>query len=117
MTRSGVGNVALDVARILLRPASELAGTDVTAAALAALQRSSIQCVARDCEPCDSHRDRQVRVVGRRSIAQAAFTTKELRELTAIPNCKIVVDPAAFELNAASKVRRHSVACECGLRT
>ena len=37
------GNVALDVARILLRPATELATTDIASHALAALEESSIR--------------------------------------------------------------------------
>lgn len=39
----GQGNVALDVARILLRPATELATTDIASHALAALEESSIR--------------------------------------------------------------------------
>jgi ferredoxin/flavodoxin---NADP+ reductase len=59
----GNGNVALDVARVLLTPAAELARTDIAPHALEALERSSV---------------REVVVVGRRGPAQAAFTTPEL---------------------------------------
>ncbi|CAI0543395.1 unnamed protein product [Linum tenue] len=62
----GQGNVALDVARILLRPTEELATTDIACHALAALEQSSI---------------RKVYLVGRRGPAQAACTAKELREI------------------------------------
>uniref|UniRef100_A0A2P2LFK6 NADPH:adrenodoxin oxidoreductase n=1 Tax=Rhizophora mucronata TaxID=61149 RepID=A0A2P2LFK6_RHIMU len=62
----GQGNVALDVARILLRPTTELATTDIASHALAALEQSSI---------------RKVYLVGRRGPVQAACTAKELREL------------------------------------
>ncbi|CAN0897197.1 NADPH:adrenodoxin oxidoreductase, mitochondrial [Linum grandiflorum] len=62
----GQGNVALDVARVLLRPTAELAKTDIASHALAALEQSSI---------------RKVYLVGRRGPAQAACTAKELREI------------------------------------
>lgn len=64
----GQGNVAMDVARILLKgpSADGLRGTDVAAHAADALARSRV---------------RRVRVVGRRGPAQASFTVKELREL------------------------------------
>ncbi|XP_020251073.1 NADPH:adrenodoxin oxidoreductase, mitochondrial-like, partial [Asparagus officinalis] len=65
----GQGNVALDVARILLRPTIELSATDISSHALDALQKSSI---------------RKVYLVGRRGPAQAACTAKELREILGI---------------------------------
>ncbi|XP_010049659.2 NADPH:adrenodoxin oxidoreductase, mitochondrial [Eucalyptus grandis] len=65
----GQGNVALDVARILLRPTVELSTTDIANHALATLQESSI---------------RKVYLVGRRGPAQAACTAKELREVLGI---------------------------------
>nr|XP_043628422.1 NADPH:adrenodoxin oxidoreductase, mitochondrial isoform X2 [Erigeron canadensis] len=65
----GQGNVALDVARILLKPPTELAITDIASHALAALKESSI---------------RKVYLVGRRGPVQAACTAKELREILAI---------------------------------
>ncbi|KAK9705963.1 hypothetical protein RND81_07G095600 [Saponaria officinalis] len=67
----GQGNVALDVARILLRPTEELASTDIADHALAALQKSSI---------------RKVYLVGRRGPVQAACTAKELREILGLKN-------------------------------
>ncbi|CAN6168926.1 unnamed protein product, partial [Urochloa humidicola] len=62
----GQGNVALDVARILLRCKTELATTDITDYALDALRGSTI---------------RKVYLVGRRGPVQAACTAKELREI------------------------------------
>lgn len=62
----GVGNVAVDVARILARGAEELRPTDVPQTALGALAVSRV---------------RAVHMVGRRGPSQARFTTKELREL------------------------------------
>ncbi|KAF2668257.1 NADPH:adrenodoxin oxidoreductase-like protein [Microthyrium microscopicum] len=63
----GQGNVALDVARILLSDVSELRKTDTPEPVLAALSQNT-------CET--------VHIVGRRGPIQAAFTIKELRELT-----------------------------------
>src|SRR5216683_1833408 len=62
----GVGNVAVDVARILVRDPAELRETDVSQPVLDALIASKV---------------REVHVIGRRGPAQAKFTTKELREL------------------------------------
>ncbi|KAF2309647.1 hypothetical protein GH714_004448 [Hevea brasiliensis] len=70
----GQGNVALDVARILLRPTTELATTDIASHALAALNQSSI---------------RKVYLVGRRGPVQAACTAKELREVLGIKDLYI----------------------------
>lgn len=66
----GQGNVALDVARILLSPLDSLATSDLPESILHALSKSNV---------------RQVRAVGRRGPAQVAFTTKELREMTKLP--------------------------------
>ena len=65
----GVGNVALDVARVLLTPVDVLRKTDIAEHALAALSRSRV---------------RAVDIVGRRGPVQAAFTIKEFRELTTL---------------------------------
>ncbi|XP_065850687.1 NADPH:adrenodoxin oxidoreductase, mitochondrial isoform X2 [Euphorbia lathyris] len=70
----GQGNVALDVARILLRPTAELASTDIAFHALTALEQSSI---------------RKVYLVGRRGPVQAACTAKELREILGIKDLYI----------------------------
>ncbi|TXG61414.1 hypothetical protein EZV62_012777 [Acer yangbiense] len=75
------GNVALDVARILLRPTSELATTDIASHVLTALEESSI---------------RKVYLVGRRGPAQAACTTKELREVLGIKNLYVNIKEADF---------------------
>ncbi|MEV5262705.1 FAD-dependent oxidoreductase [Streptomyces anulatus] len=82
----GVGNVAVDVARILARGAEELRATDVPRAALSALEDSRV---------------RDVHIVGRRGPSQARFTTKELRELGALPGARVVVDPAELALDPA----------------
>lgn len=67
----GQGNVAIDVARILLAPLDALRTTDITQQALEALASSRVQ---------------EVNVVGRRGPLQAAFTIKELREMLKLPN-------------------------------
>ncbi|KAL6708014.1 NADPH-adrenodoxin reductase [Coniothyrium glycines] len=67
----GQGNVALDVARILLSPIDALRTTDITEQAIHTLSESRIK---------------SVRVVGRRGPLQAAFTVKEARELMHVPS-------------------------------
>ncbi|MFK4071619.1 FAD-dependent oxidoreductase [Streptomyces sp. NPDC029674] len=82
----GVGNVAVDVARMLVRGAAELLPTDMPDAALGVLAGSGV---------------REVSMVGRRGPSQARFTTKELRELGALPDTEVVVDPAELALDPA----------------
>ncbi len=72
----GVGNVAVDVARILIRDPEELARTDISQPVLDALMASNV---------------REVHVIGRRGPAQAKFTTKELRELGELTGVDIAV--------------------------
>jgi ferredoxin--NADP+ reductase len=81
----GVGNVAVDVARILTKTAAELSATDVPETVLAASAASKV---------------RDIHMIGRRGPAQAKFTTKELRELGELPGADIVVDPAEADLDA-----------------
>jgi ferredoxin--NADP+ reductase len=78
----GVGNVALDIARMLALTPEELAPTDTTDQAIAAISGSSI---------------REIVVVGRRGPAQAAFTTPELIELGELAGADVIVDPADLE--------------------
>lgn len=73
----GMGNVALDVARILLRDRDELAKTDISNAALAALRESPV---------------REVVLLGRRGPAQAAFDQGELEAIADLPNVALDVD-------------------------
>jgi ferredoxin--NADP+ reductase len=84
----GNGNVALDVARMLALTEEELATTDTTDAAIAAILGSGI---------------REILVLGRRGPAQAAFTTPELQELGELAGADVVVDPADLELDPASR--------------
>ncbi|HTW20853.1 MAG TPA: FAD-dependent oxidoreductase [Mycobacteriales bacterium] len=78
----GLGNVALDAARILIRDPEELSPTDVSDEVLDCLRRSSIT---------------EVHIVGRRGPEHAKFTTKELRELGELSGVDVVLDPAAME--------------------
>jgi ferredoxin--NADP+ reductase len=81
----GVGNVALDVARTLMKPVEELRRTDMSDLALRALGQSRV---------------REVFLVGRFSLAKATFTPPELEELTEIPGCDLVVAPQDRVLEA-----------------
>ena len=81
----GVGNVAVDVARILARDPAELRETDVPQPVLEALMASKV---------------REVFMIGRRGPAQAKFTTKELRELGELSGVDITVPAAEADLDA-----------------
>ncbi len=81
----GVGNVAVDVARILARDPAELHATDVPQPVLDALYASKV---------------REVHMIGRRGPAHAKFTTKELRELGELPGVEVVVHAHEADLNA-----------------
>jgi ferredoxin/flavodoxin---NADP+ reductase len=84
----GVGNVAVDVVRILCRTPDELATTDIADYALDALRKSRVK---------------EVYLLGRRGPAQAAFTNPEIRELGELPDADIVADPAEVELDPLSR--------------
>jgi len=98
----GVGNVAVDVARILARTPEELLKTDVADYALDALRASGVK---------------EICVLGRRGPAQAAFTNAELKELGElegadlhIPAEDVVLDPLSREvLEAADRAVRKKV--------
>jgi ferredoxin--NADP+ reductase len=80
----GVGNVAVDVARILARDPAELRETDIPHPVLDALHASKV---------------REVHMIGRRGPAFAKFTTKELRELGELPGVQVIVEPSELDLN------------------
>jgi ferredoxin/flavodoxin---NADP+ reductase len=84
----GVGNVAVDVVRILCRTPEELATTDIADYALDALRKSRVK---------------EVYLLGRRGPAQAAFTNPEIRELGELPDADITADPAEVELDPLSR--------------
>jgi ferredoxin--NADP+ reductase len=84
----GVGNVAIDVARILCRTPEELARTDIADYALEALRNSHVK---------------EVYLLGRRGPAQAAFTTPEVKELGEMEGCDPIVLPSEATLDELSK--------------
>ena len=84
----GVGNVAVDVARILCRTPEELAATDIADYALDALRESKIK---------------DVYILGRRGPAQAAFTPIEVKELGELSDCDVVVLPEEAALDPLSE--------------
>lgn len=83
----GNGNVAIDVARVLIRDPDELADTDIADYALAALRKSKV---------------REVTLLGRRGPAQAAFSPKEIQELGDLSGVDVVVAREDGELDALS---------------
>ncbi len=83
----GVGNVALDVARILAKTADELLSTDIPDNVYQGLKASPVT---------------DVHVFGRRGPAQAKFTPLELRELDHSPNVEVIVNPEDIEFDEGS---------------
>ncbi|KAG0370103.1 ferredoxin reductase precursor [Gamsiella multidivaricata] len=86
----GQGNVALDVARILLTPLDELKKTDLTEKMIRILEKSRVK---------------HVHVIGRRGPLEVAFTAKELREMLHLPNTTFHMDAdlLASEMERAGK--------------
>jgi ferredoxin/flavodoxin---NADP+ reductase len=84
----GVGNVAVDVARILCRTPEELATTDIADYALEALRHSRIK---------------KVYMLGRRGPAQAAFTNPELKELGELNGADLLISPEEAALDEFSR--------------
>ncbi len=84
----GVGNVAVDVTRILAKTADELGETDIADHALAVLAHSPVT---------------DIYVLGRRGPVQAKFTTKELGELGELANADIIVKPEEIALDPVSE--------------
>jgi ferredoxin--NADP+ reductase len=84
----GNGNVAIDVARMLALTPDELRVTDTADHAIEALSKSEME---------------EIVVLGRRGLAQAAFTTPELRELGELEDADIVVAPEDVDLDEGSR--------------
>src|SRR5262245_31646825 len=83
----GVGNVAIDVARILCLTPEELRETDMADYAIEALSRSRVK---------------EVSILGRRGPVQAAFTTVEVKELGELPGADVIVHPEEVAIDEAS---------------
>lgn len=84
----GVGNVAIDVARVLGREPDELAATDISDDALAALRAGAV---------------RDVHLLARRGPVQAKCSPAELKELAHLAGVDLIVDPRELELDPASR--------------
>lgn len=84
----GLGNVALDCARVLLKGAAEMSQTDIASRALQQLQHSRV---------------REVVLLGRRGVVQAAFTPKELREALRLPGVQVDIRPRDLAVSQADR--------------
>jgi ferredoxin--NADP+ reductase len=73
----GVGDVAMDLTRMMLQSPDELAKTDVDSSALEVFRKSRV---------------REVVLLARRGPAQAAFATKELEDIVDLPGVEVVID-------------------------
>ncbi|MDV7136421.1 FAD-dependent oxidoreductase [Williamsia muralis] len=84
----GNGNVALDVARILLTDPDDLDRTDIADHALEVLRTSNI---------------REVVVLGRRGVAQAGYTNPEMMALRHLPGVDLVIDPDETQIDEVTR--------------
>lgn len=84
----GMGNVAMDVIRILARTPEELARTDIADYALEALKHSRVK---------------RIYMLGRRGPAQAAFTNPEIKELSELEDADVIVPAAELQLDPLSQ--------------
>ncbi|OZF35654.1 pyridine nucleotide-disulfide oxidoreductase [Rhodococcus sp. 14-2483-1-1] len=89
----GVGNVALDVARVLAKTGDELLPTEIPANVYEGLK---------------ANKAIEVHVFGRRGPAQAKFTPLELRELDHSPNIEVIVSPEDIDYDEGSEQARRS---------
>ncbi len=87
----GVGNVALDIARVLAKTGDELLPTEIPANVYEGLKGNKAV---------------EVHVFGRRGPAQAKFTPLELRELDHSPTIEVIVDPEDIDYDEGSEAAR-----------
>ena len=87
----GVGNVAVDVSRILCKTASELSPTDMPDTVLNELRGQAVN---------------DVWIIGRRGPQHASFTTPELRELLTLPQVQPVVHEPLDDIDVTALERR-----------
>ena len=73
----GIGNVALDICRVLAKTRGEMQGSDIAAYALDAIQAAALEAL---------------HMFGRRGPVEAGFTPKELGELREFERCAVIVD-------------------------
>jgi len=84
----GLGNVAMDVIRILAQTYDELYPTDIADYALEELKNSNIK---------------EIYVLGRRGPAQSAFTNPEIKELGELHDAEVIVAPEEVVLDPYSQ--------------
>ncbi|ANZ24021.1 pyridine nucleotide-disulfide oxidoreductase [Rhodococcus sp. WB1] len=89
----GVGNVALDIARVLAKTGDELLPTEIPANVYEGLKNNKAV---------------EVHVFGRRGPAQAKFTPLELRELDHSPTIEVIVDPEDIDYDEGSEAARRN---------
>jgi len=89
----GVGNVALDIARVLAKTGDELLPTEIPPNVYEGLKKNKAV---------------EVHVFGRRGPAQAKFTPLELRELDHSPTIEVIVDPEDIEYDEGSELARRN---------
>ncbi|CAE6404242.1 unnamed protein product [Rhizoctonia solani] len=94
ITIIGHGNVALDVARMIISPAARLAPYDVPKSVLEVLEQLQVQHVS---------------IVGRRGPPQVSFTAKEVREMMTLEGVGMhPIDPALFDVGTEGLSRQQS---------
>lgn len=89
----GVGNVALDIARVLAKTGDELLRTEIPENVYEGLK---------------TNKARDVHVFGRRGPAQAKFTPLELKELSHSPNIEVIVAPEDIDYDEGSETARRN---------
>jgi len=80
----GIGNVALDICRVLTKTRSEMKGSDIASPALDIIQNMPIEAV---------------HMFGRRGPVEAGFTPKELSEVRNLERCSAIVSVDQLPLN------------------
>ena len=85
----GMGNVALDVARVLAKTPKELSKTDIADYALETLFESQIE---------------DIWLVGRRGPLQAAFTPVEAREFLEMESADVILEGGSLKLDKESQL-------------
>lgn len=88
----GVGNVALDIARMLVRTPEQLEATDIPEHVRTGFGTTAARTVS---------------VIGRRGPARAKFTTLELREMDKVEGVTMVVEPAELDDDDDAAAREH----------
>lgn len=87
----GAGNVALDIARLLVKDAEDLADTDIPDSVLWVLRQSTV---------------RDVHIFCRRGPADCKFTARELAELLSLDDIDIAIDPTTLEQDTGVEISR-----------